>query len=137
MFTLRKEHMMMRISQEQGFIDWYVNDFMPEHLAIFHESFNKEDLYRMVRNGRKDAIACGFDDPSSQVHFVTFMWKLGANFYQIRGFKEIVNTTEQSAPERIERLYNEISDAQRDYAIDNTNDRYWFPETMNRDGVIL
>jgi hypothetical protein len=132
MLIIRKEHMTLRISQEEGFVDWYVNDFMPEHLAEFHESFSNEDLYRMVRNGRKEAIAYGFDDPSSQVHFVTLMWKIGANFHHFPGFKEIASTTEQSGQKRIERFYNEVTDDQGAEAVLGANDRYWFPETLNR-----
>jgi len=69
MLVIREDQMTMRIMEEEGFVNWYVNDFMPEHLAEFHESLSNEDLHRMVRNGRKEAIANGFNAPASQVHF--------------------------------------------------------------------
>jgi hypothetical protein len=102
---------------------------MPEYLPEFHESFNCVDLSEMVRHGRKWALRYGFNDPESQVHFVTLMWKIGPNFYHFTGFREIANAMDQPGPVRIERFY-QVSDEKGAEAVLGADDRYWFPETM-------
>lgn len=132
MLTIRKDQMSVGISDEKAFIDWYVNEFMPDHLPEFHESFSSEDLGRMVRRGRNEAIKYGFDDPPSQAHFVTLMWKLGPNFHHFPGFREIAEDRGQPGPERIGRFY-QVSDEEGGEAVLGADDRYWFPETFFRE----
>lgn len=128
MLIIRREQMTMRLAEERGFIDWYVNEFMPDYLPEFHETFSYEDLAEMVRHGRREALKYGFDDPESQVHFITLMWKIGPNFHHFPGFREIANATDQPAPLRIERFY-QVSDEEGADAVLGADDRCWFPET--------
>ena len=125
---LRKEHLTIGLEEEEKFVKWYVHEFMPDHLPEYHEVFTTEDLVRMVRNGRKEAIARGFTDGPSQAHFVTLMWKLGPSFHRFPGFCEIADAKDQPGPERIERFY-EVSDEQGAAAVLGADDRYWFPES--------
>ena len=127
MLTIRPEQMTLRIAQEPGFIDWYVNDFMAEHLPGFHEAFDPETRHDMVKNGRNQADGYGFKDPVSQVHFVTLMWHIGPNFHQQPGFREIAQNTRQPGPERIDNFYH-VSDAHWNHAVQHTDERHWFSE---------
>lgn len=128
MLIIRREQMTMQLSEERVFVDWYVNNFMHEYLPEFHEEFSSADLTQMVRHGRMEALRYGFNDPGSQVHFVTLMWKIGPNFHHFPGFREIVNATDQPASLRIEHFY-QVSDEEGADAVLGADDRYWFPET--------
>lgn len=125
---IRTEHMTMNLAEETTFVTWYVHEFMPDYLPEFHAVFTTADLTRMVRNGRKEALAHGFTDGPSQAHFVTLMWKLGPSFHRFPRFKEIANDRQGTGPERIERFY-QVPDDQGAWAVLGADDRYWFPET--------
>ena len=127
MLTIHPEQMTLKIAQEPGFVDWYSNDFMAEHLSEFHALFDNESLHEMVKNGRKEALNHGFKDPTSQVHFVTLMWHIGPDFHQFPGFQEIAHTSQQAEPERIDHFY-QVSDTQWDDAVRNSDNRHWFRE---------
>lgn len=128
MLTIRQDQMTLRIADEQGFIDWYVNEFMPEHVPEFHEALSNKDLNEMVAHGRREAIKYGFNDPDSQVHFVTLMWNIGPNFHHFSGFREIANATDQPGPQRIELFYR-VSDEQGAAAVLGADDSYWFSDS--------
>lgn len=133
MLIIRDDQLKMNITEENGFVRWYVHQFMPDHVPYLHEAMDEATLERMIRNGRKQAIAMGFSEPGAQVHFVTLMCKIGANFYQFPGFKEIAEATHLPDQERIEAFY-QVSDEQGGAAFEGADDRFWFPETMRRDG---
>lgn len=130
MMEIREDQITIPISNEEGFLDWYVGEFIPEHLPEFHEALDNESLREMTKNARDEAIRCGFNDPSSQVHFVTMMWNIGPNFHHFPGFQEITNDVSQPGPERIERFYNEVTDDQAADAILGADDNYWYPDTV-------
>jgi len=127
MLTIRKEQITMRLFDEVGFVDWYVNEFMPEHLSEFHEALPNEDLEEMIRHGRKEALKYGFDDPESQVHFITLMWEIGPNFYLFSGFNDIANATDQPGKLRIEQFY-QVSDEEGAEAMLGADDTFWFSD---------
>jgi hypothetical protein len=118
-----------RLSKESDFIQWYVDDYMPDNLPAIHQAFKPKQLNNMIKTGRNEALKYGFTNPISQAHFVTLMWQIGANFHHFTGFKEIANSTEQSGAERIKQLY-QIDDSQWDHAEKNTSDRHWFSEVI-------
>jgi GH24 family phage-related lysozyme (muramidase) len=101
---------------------------MSECLPVFHTTFTTEERLRMVSNGRKIALQQNFHDPIYQAHFITFMWTIGANFYQKSGFKEIIKETDSSEAVKINKFHTEISEKQQSQAVDQTNDWYWFSE---------
>lgn len=132
MLIMKKEQMMMGISEEEGFVHWYANDFMSECLPIFYAALTTEERLNMVSNGRQIALQQNFHDPVHQTHFITFMWTIGANFYQQTGFKDIIQETNTSEAVKINKFHTEISEKQRHQAIEQTNDGHWFSETKNQ-----
>ncbi|NOZ54348.1 MAG: DUF4123 domain-containing protein [Gammaproteobacteria bacterium] len=124
---LQPVQMTLGIVEEAGFVHWYVNTYMPKHLASFHETLREQDLHQMVAHGRNEALACGFTDPKSQVHFVTLMWEIGPNFHHYPGFREVAQLIHLIEPERIERFYA-LPDEQWATAKQGVDERYWFAE---------
>lgn len=118
-----------RLREETDFIQWYIDDYLPENLPDISQAFPPKDLKIMIKNGRKEALKQGFTDPASQVHFVTLMWQLGPNFHHFSGFKEIINADQASEAERIDQLY-QVNAAQWDNARQNSNDHYWHQEAI-------
>ena len=55
------------------------------------------------------------------------MWQIGPDFHHFPAFQDIANATQQPGPERIEQLY-QVSEAQRNAAIQGSDDRQWFRE---------
>ena len=127
MLNIDPEQMTLKIAQESGFVDWYSNDFMTEHLPGFHAAFAPEIRHEMVKNGRKQALKHGFKDPVSQAHFVTLMWHIGPDFYHFPGFQDIAQATRQPGPERINDFYH-VSEAHWKHAVQHTDKRHWFSE---------
>jgi hypothetical protein len=134
MLRLTQAQMLLAIVEERGFVDWYVDRFMPDHLPDFHRAFSRNELVSMVRRGRQEAIVYDFDDPASQVHFVTLMWTMGPTFHHHPGFREIATARDQPGPARIERFYREVTDEQGASAVLAANDRYWFMTPPVREG---
>jgi len=124
LLRLRPEQMTLRISEEEGFVDWYVDTFMPKHLASSHETFSEQELSQMVTHGRNEALAYGFTEPRSQVHFVTFMWKIGPNFHHYPGFREIVQSIHLPGAERI-KCFHALSNEQWANAVEGADENYW------------
>lgn len=132
MISIKNDLLTLNISTEQGFVQWYVHRFMPDHVPDLHQAMDNATLEKMIRNGRNQAISMGFYQPSGQVHFVTLMCKIGANFYDFPGFKEIAQATHLPEEERVEAFY-QVSDEQGAAAFEASNDRYWFPDTIRRE----
>jgi len=44
MLKLHPQQLALRIAQKPGFIDWYINDFMPEHLPEHHQAIDSDSL---------------------------------------------------------------------------------------------
>jgi hypothetical protein len=126
MLIIKENQMMIGISEEEGFVNWYINEFMPECLPIFHKAFNTEELLEMISTGRRIAIQYDFNNPVCQTHFITFMWEIGANFYQQPGFKEIIKEVDSLEDVKINKFYTEISENKKNNAIDKSNDWSWF-----------
>ena len=126
MLKLRLEQLTYRIREEADFIDWYVNDFMPDQLPEYHTLFDVDTLKEMTKNGRDRAIKHGFNQPISHSHFITLMWHIGADFYQQPGFKAIAESNEPEA-ERIDAFY-QLSDDLWDEAGEQADERFWFRE---------
>lgn len=125
MLKMRPIHMLMRIVSENGFVDWYVNKFMPDNLPEFHQALSTTSLEDMVRSGRKTAIAYGFSEPDSIFHFVTLMWIVGPNFMDFSGFKEALENKDLDDAGRIDALYNVDSELSAE-AIINADDTAWW-----------
>lgn len=125
MLNLTNEQLLICIADESGFVDWYVERFMPEHLPEFVGLFPQEKLKDMIRRGRRIALRKRFTDPASQVHFVTLMWRVGANFFQMPGFSAIADDFSDTPSSRIDRFYAVPSDLAAE-AILAADDQVWF-----------
>lgn len=125
MLKLHPQQMSLRIVPEAGFIDWYVNDFMPEQLPDYYRAIAPGTLGEMVKNGRDQALKHGFKDPANQAHFITLMWHIGANFHHAPGFKAIAQAGQSPESERINAFY-QVSEAHWDDAVKKADDRHWF-----------
>lgn len=135
MLTITQAQTLLAIDDEPGFLAWYVDAFMPDHLPEFHRAFRRDDLIGMVGRGRRVAIARGFDDPASQAHFVTLMWTMGPNFHHFPGFREIARDRSQPGSLRIDRFYREVSSEQGADAVLGADDRYWFTDPADKGGA--
>jgi len=127
MLILRNDQLTLDIADEQGFADWYVDTFMPEHLAVFCDELPRHVRRERVIYGRNKAIEFGFTDPVHQTHFVTLMWDIGPNFYTFPGYKEIVEAIDEPAEKRIDRLYEDLSWEQEKAAILGADEKVWYP----------
>jgi len=102
---------------------------MPEHLPEIHQDFIPEELNTLIRNGRNQAIKNGFKYPLNQTHFITLMWKIGANFYETPAFKPITENNTLNETEQIDQFY-QVSDEDWNKAIQQANDSYWLKEKI-------
>jgi len=125
MLIIRDDQLTLPISNEAGFVKWYVEKFMPELMPIFCEEVSESIRRKRVTNGRELAIKYGFLDPNSQTHFVTFLWEIGPKFYAFKGYKDIIENTQQSTRTKIQQLYDEITEAQEEKAIKGFNEQDW------------
>lgn len=128
MLTMREDQLTLGIANETSFVEWYVTVFMPKFMPIYCKEVSKTIREKRVAYGRKLAISYGFSDPTSQAHFVTFMWEIGPIFYTFPGYKEIIEATEQPIRMRIDRLYDEITEEQEDAVIKGYNPKDWQPQ---------
>lgn len=133
MLIIRKDQSDAFLADKSWFVQWYVSRFIPDHLPGFHETLDDQDLKEMVTYGRHKAIELGFDDPPSQVHFVTLMFKIGPTFYKFPGFREITETKGISGPERIRRYYEEVTSDQAAEAILGAEDHCWGPDSIGEE----
>jgi hypothetical protein len=85
-----------RLQKENDFVQWYIDDFMPDNFPEATQEYARKELSEMIKNARNQAIQQRFLTPEYQVQFVTLMWQIGANFYQFSGFKEIINNPRPS-----------------------------------------
>ena len=120
-----------RIASEGGFAQWYVDAFMPEHLADFHSQFGRAKLLAVAVRARRLALRFGFTDPGSQTHFVSLMWRLGGNFFLFPGYREIVGDTQTDGVTRIDRIYAEVTPDQAADAILNGHDGLLFESPLD------
>lgn len=123
---LSTELMYATVSEDKPFAEWYVTKFMPAHVPEFAYAISEEGKREMVLQGRRYAERFGIRDVPSQYHFITLMWKVGPNFFEFPGFREILKDSKLTGPEKINRLY-ETPGEQAVEAIMCADDRYWYP----------
>ena len=121
-----RHQMMAHIRTDADFAEWYVESFMKANLPDYYFAISDEGKREMTLNGRDHARRFDIRDVPSQAHFITLMWKIGANFFTQPGFREVLADRSLSGPARIDRLYS-VPREQAMYAIMNPDDRYWYP----------
>lgn len=105
MFTLKPDQLLSRIRSEEGFVDWYVHHFMPDHLPTFHMALPAPALAERVRAGWHKAQHHRFTQPRAIFHFVTLMWLVGPGFDRCDGFWQVLARTDLDPGGRIDALY--------------------------------
>ena len=118
--------MQRHLAADSDFADWYVNSFMAQNLPTQYYSVSDQGKHEMVINGRKWARYCNFQDGEAQAHFITLMWKIGADFFCRPGFAEIAKRSAQDEMARIDAFYAVPRELAAD-AIMSPDDRYWYP----------
>lgn len=136
MMRLSEKQKYARIATEPKFVAWYVDDFMPSQLPEVLRLFKRDKLVEMVAVGRRIAVDHGFTDPPSQAHFITLMWKIGAGFFTMPGFREIALDRTRPGPERINRFYA-VSEDQAADAILAADDAVWFSYRPSKTREVL
>lgn len=124
MLILRPDQLTLTIANEQGFVNWFIDHFMPEFLDDFHTRISRDILVQCVRFGRNKAISFGFKDPVSHTHFVYLMWEIGPDFFTFPGFKEIVEYNNGPESQRIDALY-QVPDKQDKAAMFGSDWNLW------------
>lgn len=123
---MSKEQRYATLLDDKAFAEWYVTEFMPDHVPELAHTLSEEGKREMVIQGRRYAERFGVRDVPSQYHFVTLMWKVGPNFFEFPGFRETLSKQDLTGPEKIARLY-ETPPEQAAEAIMHADDRYWYP----------
>ncbi|MFW5444394.1 MAG: hypothetical protein ACKE51_08825 [Methylococcaceae bacterium] len=133
MLIFRDDQLTIPIANEQGFVDWYIECFMPENLTKYHRMFDEETRRKRVKHGRDIAIRYSLNDAISQVQFIALMWRFGAHFYRYPGFWAVTQQTDNAGPERIDQYYL-LSD--NEFAAVMVGEEYsdWFAEPNNNIG---
>lgn len=117
--------MMTSVTRDADFAEWFVEEVMKLHVPDPYFTVSPEGLREMTINGRTCARQCGISDSPSQAHFVILMWKIGPNFWQHPGFREVAMNPTIAGPEKIDRFYA-VPKEQAVHAIMNPDDRAWF-----------
>jgi hypothetical protein len=130
MLKIRQSQIYQMMDDDESLVNWYLNVFMPEHLpAYYYSPIQEQSRKEMVLQGKKYAAQFGLTEFPSIVHFVTMMFNLGPNFFMFPGFKEALAKKSSSEEEIIDRLYA-VSAADAERALEGTDERYWWPETI-------
>jgi Domain of unknown function (DUF4123) len=117
------------LSEDQAFVEWYVEEFMKNNLPDFYYAVSDEGKREMCLNGRNYARLFGLNDGSSQAHFVTLMWTVGANFFTFPVFYKILANSKLSSEGKIEEIY-EVDGDDAAVAIMNKDERFWYPQLL-------
>lgn len=131
MLIMRDDQLTLSITDEQGFVNWYVDTFMPAHLAVFCEELSRDIRKKRTSYGRNKAISLGFKQAINQVHFVTLMWDIGPGFYHFPGYQEISEATDEAESDRINCFYDDITDEQDKAATLGADDNAWNPSHIS------
>lgn len=125
MLKISRQQRLAFLKPDEAFVEWYTESFMPDNLPHFYHDIDNAMLRRMVLNGRRIAESKGFPDPATQAHFITFMWSVGADFFEFPVFAAIVNQPKLSPAEKIDRLYK-VDGSVASEVIVKADDRAWF-----------
>jgi hypothetical protein len=128
MLELRDDQLTLPIASEDGFVTWFVEEFMPDFLLEFYETLDYSILLERARYGRNKALSFGFKNPVSHTHFVWLMWEIGPDFYTFPGYKAIVEDQQKSEIQRVDSLYTAISNEQHRNAMLNGKEQAWLSQ---------
>ena len=132
---IKRSQMMAPLQADAAFAEWYVEEFMKVHVPeyYFDEVLSDEGKREMTIQGRTYAKQFGIKDTPSQMHFVTLMWKIGANFFTHDGFLQVAQDPTLDGPAKISAFYG-MPREQAIHAVMNPDDRYWYPDQIPKQG---
>ncbi|WP_308917989.1 hypothetical protein [Jannaschia sp. LMIT008] len=125
MLRITRKQQQAHLARDDAFAEWYVEDFMQFNLPRFYHALSAQGKREMTINGRHWARLHGFEDAEAQGHFITLMWEVGADFFRHEGFRQIAERDGDDMA-RIDAFY-EIDPDTAATAIQNADDRYWYP----------
>ena len=110
----------------EEFARWYVSDIMKTEFPHYIRDLGVEACERQTRMGTLYARHFGIKRPDFQGQFMTIMWALGPNFFEVEEFYRVLTDQHMSEEQKIDALYK-VSDAAGGAARNRANDLYWFP----------
>ncbi|RJE82571.1 hypothetical protein [Paracoccus onubensis] len=120
--------------EDADFAEWYVEDFMKDHLPQYYYNVSDAGKREMVINGRRYAREFNLHDPEAQAYFITLMWEIGANFYTFPGFSDVLSREGVHEMEKINLLLDgTVTEDQAIKAIMAPDDRYWYRDNLKSD----
>lgn len=127
MLQIRQDQMYALLKDDEAFVRWYRDEFMPRHLPEYHLSPIQEVSKReMILQGRSYAQRFRLAEVPSQIHFITLMFKIGPNFFEFPGFRDALAARGVKESAIIDDLYR-VSAADAERAMKGADERYWWP----------
>ncbi|SFA52398.1 hypothetical protein SAMN04487972_109107 [Paracoccus halophilus] len=121
-----KEQMNSAPMPPREFAKWYVSEIMTTEFPHFVRDLYPHICEQQTRNGLLYARHFGIMRPDLQAQFMTIMWALGPNFFEVEEFGEILSDTSMTEDAKIDALYA-VSDRAGGMAAQRANDLYWYP----------
>lgn len=110
---------------DQGFANWFVDEWMPEYLPDYMTGQSREMLIDMTLSARGYARHFGIHDVDSQLAFVLLCWDMGPGFFLFPGFQEIVRNPDLTGPQKIDAIERVDEDLAVEAFI-GRNSSHWF-----------
>lgn len=108
------------------FATWYVREIMSTEFSYYVRDLHVHICEQQTRNGLLYARHFGITRPDLQGQFMTIMWALGPNFYEVEEFGEILRDMSISEDAKLNALYS-VSDQAGGLAFHRADDLYWYP----------
>ncbi|MEL7497428.1 MAG: hypothetical protein AAFN77_07435 [Planctomycetota bacterium] len=130
MLEFNQGQLYQMVENDDDFVNWYKDRFMPEHLPEFHFSpIQDESKREMILQGRAYARKFNLKTVPAHAHFITMMFNIGPNFFTFPGFRHALTKPWDNEEQVIDRLYN-VSFEHAERAMKGADDRYWWPDTI-------
>lgn len=116
---------------DEGFVTWFVDEFLPEHFPEAFNGVSRRALYKMHTNGLKYARHFGFEQREDQGQFLALMNDVGPDFWRFDGFKQAIVRSDLTPKQRISLIYETVTDDQFSDALFGQDPLYWFPHQIS------
>ena len=119
---------------DEAFLDWYVEDFMRTELDAFYIDLGPRLCRTFTATGRLYAAHFGLRRPDLQTQFITLMWVLAPNFWEVPEFRAFLENDALSEGDKIDALH-EASDEAAAAAMAGADSEAWYPE-LREDNIL-
>ena len=127
MFKMTKDQMLSAPMDDDVFADWYVEEFMRGELTDFYTDLGPNVCRTFSLNGRRYAEHFGIRRPDRQGQFITLMWILAPNFWQVPAFREVLEDLSLDEEAKVDALHD-VPETAAQQATAGTDSNYWYPE---------